>query len=225
MIRRISTVFVCGALLLVGVVQAQERPARVTDAQLQTVDASMRVQIRAIGDSAVAAGISADPILQIGRQGSTKHLPARTVIAAASRFLRDMRTAQTALGAGASSEDIKTGAYALQAGVDVAALGAIAAEKRDGALYVSLSVLTDLVTSTVPVDTAVRMVTRLVVAGARDAELTAYRDVVRGDIALGRLPAAAASLRAEAVRAGIDVSATGLGARRTGGPPIPPSQN
>jgi hypothetical protein len=224
-----TTAFVI-ALALAGTVDAQAvQSGPLTDAQVARVDAAYRAEIRAIGDSAIAAGLPADAILQEAFKGRLNKSSREQVLASASSQLRDMRASQGALGAGATHADIKAAVHAIRAGVDPATLRKLATEKHNAALFVTLSVLSDLVVSGVPVDTAERMVGRLVVAGVQNADLTSYRDLVRGDIALGSLPAASATSRGEAtiLRSGnADFTAAGPG-QRANGPrrPIPPEEN
>src|SRR6185436_2411181 len=70
MINRIALLVVCAASSFGGVVHAQTgQGGRLTDAQVGKIDASYRAEIRAIGDSAIAAGLSADPIIMKALQG------------------------------------------------------------------------------------------------------------------------------------------------------------
>ncbi len=229
MINRISALLVAVALTVSGVVHAQAaKGGRATDEEMNSISASMRTQIRVIADSAFAAGLPVEPILDLARRG--KNRPADSVVPVASRLLSDLRTSHAALGAGATMEDIKVGADAIKAGVKAATLTRIATEKRNAELYVSLSVLSDLVTSEVPIDTAVRMVSRLLAAGIGNADLTSYRDNVREDITIrGAIPSAAATSRGEAtiLRAGTtDFTTNGPGARPTTvRVKIPPEEN
>jgi hypothetical protein len=219
-------------MMMSGVAWAQAtKPVPLTDADLAKVDASIRASIRALGDSAFTAGLSPRPILDRVLQGKLTGATPAKIVAEAGRMLQNMRVARTALGADATLPDIKAGADALSAGASPASLSEIARAKRGNtALFSSVSLLSDLVTFQVPVDTAVRVVTRLAAAGVRDSDLEAFRRSVQNDIAIGALPSVAATLRVETIilnASAPDASSfqSGPGARPGGVKRIPPEEN
>ena len=232
MINRTATLLLSALFALGSVVDAQtSQPARVTDAQVAGIDASIRAQMRALGDSAVARGLPADVILSAAAEAKVKKRPPADALRAAQSRLRNWTEVQGALGAGAKFPDIKAGVDALAAGVEVEALGAISAQRRGNTpLFSSFSVLADLVTINVPIDTAIRVVGRMAVAGVREGDLTSYRKAVQSDIALGGIPSVAATTRVEGI-----ITATSGGAanadfdyvraRATGRPKVPPEEN
>jgi hypothetical protein len=172
--------------------------AAITDAQMANIDGSVRVQIRAIADSARRSGLPFEKILDKAREYTTKRRPGSLVLSASRELLGNLVVAQGHLGAGASAEDIGAAAIALKVGVDPATLVRIRAVRTDEPSFVSFSVMSDLTEMGVPLDSAERLVTLMTVAGVRNAHLDEYRAAVQNDIALGALPAAAASTRAEA---------------------------
>jgi hypothetical protein len=131
----------------------------------------------------------------------------------------------------ASHQDINAGADALRNGATVQSLARLNTDKRVAARYVALGVLTELVASSVPVDVAERAVLTLVTAGARDRDLTEFREAVRSDIALGGVPAASATERVNAAvtidGSGATILKNGPAIRATGTvrTPIPPEEN
>jgi hypothetical protein len=231
--RKILVFSAAALLLATSLAGAQQQVSRVTDDELINIDVAIRGQLRLLADSALAAGLPADMILQTGRRGKMLGSQNSVVVQAATRQLRDMHASSAALGAGATGADIEAGVDALRSGVTPQTLGRLAAENKGTALYVSLGVLSELVELRVPVDTAVRIVTRLAAMGIRDTDLRSYRASVQSDIALGALPSAAATIRAEAAslrggNTGVDVglATSGPGTRAaTGRDPIPPEEN
>jgi hypothetical protein len=204
---------------------------RVTDAQVVDIPVAVRAQIRTLADSALREGLPADPVLNIGLKSRQFSASPALVAEAARNKLAELRSARQALGPDASHLDIEAGAHAIRAGMEPDALRRFASEKRSAALYVAIGVLSELVSLDVPVDTAVRIVTQLGAAGLRDAELTSYRQIVLQDILRGALPAASASIRAEAtmlrggpVVNGLDMAA-GPTNRAAGRVRIPPEEH
>jgi hypothetical protein len=193
-------------------------------------DASLRAQVRLLADSARTAGLPDNDIIQRALLGQLRRADNRKIIDASVAVLARLRESRTALGTGATGEEISAGAMALGAGANQQTLARVAAERNQASLLVSLAVLSDLMTDSVPVRTAEQVVTRLTIAGARDGDLTSYRKLVRGDIDLGAVPTAAATTRAEAaIRGGFlgvtDALKNAPANRPTAGRIIPPPEN
>jgi hypothetical protein len=230
--RHIVALLAVASVAATAVAHGQTQPARVSDEQLATIDASIRVQVRAIADSALARGLPAEPILNSARSARLRGgLTGDAVVAGLSRRLALMGEARTALGMDASHQDINAGADALKNGATAQSLARLSSEKRVAARYVALGVLAELVASSVPVDVAERAVLTLVTAGARDTDLTEFRKVVQSDIALGGVPAASAT---ERVKAAVTVDGSGATVLKNGPAirapgavriPIPPEEN
>jgi hypothetical protein len=129
----------------------------------------------------------------------------RIVLAVRSLTL-EMAGAHRALGAVATTDEIKAAASAMHAGVPAVELGKM---KKQGGLRRSLTlpftVLADIVTRGVPVQTAANAIRSLVGAGARDTDISQFQRNVQVDIEKGAQPAAAAETRARgAVPAGTE---------------------
>ncbi len=182
------------AVGLIGTVLA--RPAAAQDPRLKRLDAGTRPLVAALLDSARAAGLPAEPLVQRALEGTIKGAPGDRIVAAVRRLAADLGRARDALGPAASPPELEAGAAALRAGAAPAVLTELRRTRRQP-LTVPLAVLADLVASGVPADSAATAVLALA-PSARDADLVEFRRAVERDIALGAPPAAAASVRVNA---------------------------
>jgi hypothetical protein len=179
---RIAALF--AALTLATRVAAQEP-------RLARLDSAARAPVAALLDSARAAGLPPEPLIQRALEGTTKGAPPDRVVAAVRRLATDLGRAREALGLSTDPLEVEAGAAALRAGASPAVLAQLR-RARHQPLMVPLAVLADLVASGVPPDSAAAAV--LVLAGsARDADLVEFRRAVERDIALGASPAGAAT--------------------------------
>jgi len=169
------------------------RPAAAQDPRLERLDAGTRPLVAALVDSARTAGLPAEPLVQRALQGTIKGAPGDRIVAAVRRLAADLGRARDALGPAASPPELEAGAAALRAGASPAVLVQLR-RSRPQRLTVPLAVLTELVASGVPVDSAAAAVLALA-ATSRDADLVEFRRAVERDIGLGAPPAAAASVR------------------------------
>jgi len=151
--------------------------------------------VSAIVDSARAAGLPVNPLVNKALEGASKGADGVRIAAAVRALSRNLAAAQAALGRGSAEADLVAGAAALRAGVEPSFLDRIRAELRGGPVVVSLAVMADLVANGVPPDTAAQAVVALARVGTREAELVAFRRDVERDIALGTPAGAAASVR------------------------------
>lgn len=175
------------ALLIVAQVAAQ-------DPRLERLDPETRSLVVAVVDSARAAGLPTEPLVQRALEGATKGASGTRVIAVVRRLAVDLGVARSALGTGASAPELEAAVAALRAGATPQLLTTLRDVRRPP-LTMALSVLADLVASGVPVDSAAAVVLALA-PNARDAELVEFRRAVEHDISLGAPPGAAASVRA-----------------------------
>ena len=169
------------------------RPAAAQDPRLERLDAGTRPLVAALVDSARTAGLPAEPLVQRALEGTIKGAPGDRIVAAVRRLAADLGRARDALGPAASPPELEAGAAALRAGASPAVLVQLR-RSRPQRLTVPLAVLTELVASGVPVDSAAAAVLALA-ATSRDADLVEFRRAVERDIGLGAPPAAAASVR------------------------------
>jgi len=184
-----------GALpLLAAILVAGPMAAQQTDPRLERLEAAIRPAVAALVDSARAAMLPTEPLVQRALEGATKHASGDVIVAAVRRLAVDLAHARDALGSTASPAELTAGAAALRAGASPTILAQLRQTRRQP-LTMPLAVLADLVASGVPVDSAAAAVLALA-ARARDADLVEFRRAVERDIALGAPPAAATAAAA-----------------------------
>lgn len=166
----------------------------VQDPRLERLDPETRSLVVNIVDSARAAGLPSEPLVQRALEGATKGAPGTRIIAAVRRLAVDLGVARTALGRRASAPELEAAVAALRAGATPQLLTRLRDVRRPP-LTMALSVLADLVASGVPADSASAAVLALA-PNTGDADLVEFRRAVERDISLGVPPGAAAGLRA-----------------------------
>ena len=191
LVRRGLLVFVAAAL------SVARAAAQGTDPRLERLDETTRPVVIAIVDSARAAGLPVNPLVERALEGATKGAPADIIVGAVRRLAGDLGRARDALGPSASAGELNAGAAALRAGAGTDVLTRLRRARRHQSVTMALAVLTDLVARGVPVDTAATAVLALA-ATVRDEDLVEFRRAVERDIAIGAPPAAAASIRVNA---------------------------
>lgn len=173
------------------------------DPRLERLDSISRPIVTALIDSARAAALPTEPLVQRALEGATKRATSDRIVAAVRRLALDLGHARDALGPTTSSPELTAAAAALRAGAPPATLTELRRVRQES-LTVPLAVLTDLVASGVPVDSAAAAVLTLA-AKARDADLVEFRRAVERDIALGAPPASATAAAAAAAFAAATV--------------------
>ena len=166
------------------------------------LDAPSRTAITALVDSARAQGLPVAPLMEKVDEGMAQGADGPRIVAAVRSLALEMASAHRALGTVASVDEIKAAASAMHAGVPAVELGKL--KKQSGlrrSLTLPFTVLADIVSRGVPVETAARAIRSLMGAGARDADLNTFQRNVRVDIEQGAPPAAAVETRAKAVPA------------------------
>src|SRR5205814_9377431 len=105
LLRRARFLAGAGALAAVVVVTAaaQDRQGRQVrnDPRLERLDAEARPLVAGVIDSARAAGLPTEPLVQRALEGATKGAPDTLIVSAVRRLAADLGRARTALGAGA----------------------------------------------------------------------------------------------------------------------------
>ena len=188
----------CAVLALVsGSLLVSGAAAQGTDPRLERLDQATRPVIMALVDSARAAGLPINPLVERALEGATKGAPGEIIASAVRRLAGDLGRAREALGPRASQSELYAGAAALRAGAGPDVLNQMRRVRGHQSVAMALAVLTDLVARGVPVDTAATAVLTLA-AAARDEDLVEFRRAVERDIAIGAPPAAAASIRVNA---------------------------
>jgi len=201
--------------LLATMLVAGRAAAQQLDPRLERLDPATRPAVAALVDSARAASLPTEPLVQRALEGATKRASGEVIVAAVRRLAVDLGRAREALGSTASPAELSAGAAALRAGASQTTLAELRHARREP-LIVPLAVLADLVASGVPVDSAAAAVLALS-RQARDAELVEFRRAVERDIALGAPPAAATAAAATTTMASYGVNA-GARPQRPGRP-------
>jgi hypothetical protein len=188
------------ALLILSLLAASVVSAGAQDPRMGgRLDAPTRAAIFAVVDSARAQGIPLEPLMEKVYEGMGKGADGPRIVAAVRSLALEMASAHRALGTVASTDEIKAAASAMHAGVPAVELGKM---KKQGGLRRSLTlpftVLADIVSRGVPVQTAANAIRSLVGAGARDTDISTFQRNVRVDIEQGAPPAAAVETRAKA---------------------------
>jgi hypothetical protein len=163
------------------------------------LDNPTKVAVLAIIDTARAQGIPVEPLMEKMYEGLGKGAEGPKIVAAVRNLALEMSIAHSALGAVASTDEIKAAASAMHAGVPAVELGKL--KKQSGlrrSLTLPFTVLADIVSRGVPVGTAANAIRSLVGAGAKDKEINDFQRNVKEDIQQGAPPAAAAETRAKA---------------------------
>jgi len=202
-------------LLVAATLVALQAAAQGPDPRLQRLDSISRPIVTALVDSARAAALPTEPLVQRALEGATKRATADRIVAAVRRLALDLSHARDALGPMTSPPELSAAAAALRAGAPPATLTELRRVRRES-LTVPLAVLTDLVASGVPVDSAAGAVLALA-ARARDADLVEFRRAVERDIALGAPPASATA--AAAAFAAVTVQVNAGAKQQRPGPP------
>ncbi|HEU4563893.1 MAG TPA: hypothetical protein VFS05_04550 [Gemmatimonadaceae bacterium] len=164
------------------------------DARLAArLDARTRAAVAAVVDSARAAGLPAEPLVDKALEGASKRAPGARIVAAVRALAGELATARAALGAGASDAELVAAAGALHAGTTAGALSRLRAVRPREPLTVPLGVVTDLAARGVPADSAAAVVLTVARTGGRDDDFLALRRDVEQAIGSGVPPAAAAA--------------------------------
>ena len=204
-----------GPGLVAATLVAAAADAQQLDPRLARLDSITRPIVAALVDSARAAALPTEPLVQRALEGATKRATGDRIVAAVRRLALDLGHARDALGPTASPTELGAAAAALRAGAQPATLTELRRIRRES-LTVPLAVLTDLVGSGVPVDSAAAAVLSLA-AKARDTDLVEFRRAVDRDIALGAPPASATATAAAVAAAAVQVNA-GARQQRPGRP-------
>ena len=190
------------------------------DSRLESrLDPAVRAVVAPLVDSARAAGLPVEPLIDKALEGSTKRASPGQIATVLRALGRDLSAARAALGARSTHPEIIAGAGALKVGIPAMLLQQLRSVRPDRPLTVPLVTLSDLVAHGVPVDTAAAVVLALATAGGEDKDFVALLRNVEGDIRAGLTPAAAASVR---VRAGPPSGVPAGRPERPSSPPPPP---
>jgi hypothetical protein len=167
------------------------------DVRLQArLDKPTMIAVNAIVDSARIAKLPTAPLVDKALEGAAKGSDGQKIIAAVQQLSVRMGVAKRMLGAAATSDEIKAGAGAIEAGVSARDLARLRAAAGQHPVTMLLAVLSDLIGQAVPVPTATNVVVQLARSGVKDPDLAQFQRNVRGDISRGADPGVAATTRA-----------------------------
>ena len=164
------------------------------------LDAPTRKAISALVDSARAQGIPVEPLMEKVYQGLAMGADGPRIVVAVRSLTVEMANAQRVLGTVATADELKAAASAVHAGVPPVELGKM--KKQSGlrrSLTLPFTVLADIVSRGVPVQTAANAIRSLVGMGARDRDISEFQRNVQVDIEKGAQPKAAAETRVKGV--------------------------
>jgi hypothetical protein len=162
------------------------------------LDAPTRKALSALVDSARAQGVPVEPLMEKVYQGLAMGADGPRIVLAVRSLTVEMANAQRVLGTVATTDELKAAAYAVHAGVPPVELGKM--KKQSGlrrSLTLPFTVLADIVSRGVPVQTAANAIRSLVGAGARDRDISEFQRNVQVDIEKGAQPKAAVETRAK----------------------------
>src|SRR2546426_784428 len=191
--------------LLAAMLVAGRAAAQQTDPRLERLDASTRPMVAALVDSARAATLPGEPLVQRALEGATKRASGDVILAAVRRLAVDLGHARDALGSTASPAELTAGAAALRAGASPTILTELRHTRREP-LTMPLAVLADLVASGAPADAAATPDPALA-PRPRAADPAEFRPPAGRDIALGAPPAAATAAAATAADVQVNAGA------------------
>lgn len=154
----------------------------------------VRVQVDALLDSARAAGLPTEPLVDRALEGASKRADGARIVTAVRRLAGELGAARDALGLESSPAEVTAGASALRAGARAGDLHRLRVLRARQSVTVAAAVLADLVAVGVPPDTAAAAVIALA-RSADDATYLAFRRNVERDVALGASPVAALGVR------------------------------
>ena len=160
------------------------------------LDAPTRKALSALVDSAKAQGIPVEPLMEKVYQGLAMGADGPRIVLAVRSLTAEMGNAHRELGSVATTDELKAAASAVHAGVPAVELGKM--KKQSGlrrSLTLPFTVLADIVSRGVPVQTAANAIRSLVGAGARDRDISEFQRNVQVDIEKGAQPQAAAETR------------------------------
>jgi hypothetical protein len=166
--------------LALSVLLALPATGQAQDARLtERLDAATAAQVQQVVDSAKAAGLPGEPLVQKALEGATLGASDDRIVAAVQSLHGQLRRAREALGGNASDAELTAAAGALRAGLEPSALRRLQSLRPDQPLVVPIAVLTDLVAEGVPPAEATRSVLDLARDGRPDDEFVALRRQVQ----------------------------------------------
>ena len=205
---RYASAVVLGLAVVTVRVDAQANDDRLRGA----FDPPTYASLHAVMDSARAAGLPAEPLVDKALEGAAKHASGERIIAVVRDLSARLADARDALGGYGTADELSAGTAALRAGIAPITLADLRRLRHNEQVTIPLAVAAELVARGVRPDSASAQVLRLAAAGARDVELAALPRSIAS-------PSVASSL-SPAVGTGINTagSPTALEPGKTSGP-------
>jgi hypothetical protein len=163
-----------GAVVLGLAVVTVRLDAQATDDRLRGLfDPPTYASLTSVLDSARAAGLPADPLVDKALEGAAKHASGDRIVAVVRDLSARLAGARSALGGYGTPDELSAGTAALRAGIAPAMLADLRRLRHNEQVTIPLAVAAELVARGVRPDSASAQVLRLAAAGARDVELAA----------------------------------------------------
>jgi hypothetical protein len=189
------------------------------------LDVRTRAAVVALVDTAASRGLPSEPLIDKALEGAAKKASSQQIIAAVRTYVGQLQEARNALGEKSTDGELVGGAQAIRAGIPVQQLERLRTVRAGVRIAAALTVVSDLVSREVPVDTAVAVVSGLVRAAATDDQLLAVRADIETDILGGKPPAVAATARGQALEQTLAANVPPNGAGSQGALPSPSGTN
>ena len=207
------------ALLSVTLLASVAMRAPQGDDRLLRLDVRAREVVSAIVDSARREGLPTETLVQYALEGATKGARGDAIVRAVRKLASNLRLAREAIGPSSSPADVEAAELAIRNGVDVKQLERLRAMRSPLRIASVANVLTYVVTSGVPADTASNVIVGLVLAGATEDQLQSLKDDVDRDISHGTSAILAMSARGQGLATQIAAAQPNNGGARVGGLP------
>jgi len=162
------------AVVLGLVVVAARLDAQANDDRLRGLfDAPTYASLHAVLDSARAAGLPSEPLIDKALEGAAKHASNDRIVAVVRDLSAKLADTRNALGGYGTPDELSAGTAALRAGIAPTTLADLRHLRHNEQVTIPLAVAAELVARGVRPDSASAQVLRLAAAGARDVELAA----------------------------------------------------
>ena len=147
----------------------------------ERLDRATAMGVQTLVDSARAAGLPSEPLVQKALEGSTMGATPDRIHVAVDALFEQLVHARAALGRDASEAELTAGAGALRAGLAAVSLRQLHELRSNTSLAVPIAVLTDLVAEGVSPDQATEAVLELARNGRSDGDFVALRKRVQAE--------------------------------------------
>jgi hypothetical protein len=163
-----------GAVVLGLAVVTVRLEAQANDDRLRGLfDPPTFASLHAVLDSARAAGLPAEPLIDKALEGAAKHANGDRIVLVVRDLSARLADARSALGGYGTADELSAGNAALRAGIAPTTLADLRRLRHNEQVTIPLAVAAELVARGVRPDSASAQVLRLAAAGARDVELAA----------------------------------------------------